>query len=351
MKTIAKVVFISFAALTIEVGCRSVTDTSVDELRSAVSKKGWILYSSRSSNGSWDIYASRPDGSSCRAITDTEGYEEVAPRLSANNNRLFYRRLARGDFTDHGSYGQQGVMVISDVDGENPLVLGQEGQYCWAVLSPNGKEICCLTKREIQVVDIASRRVLARFDRQGVYWIASWSPDGKWICGVANTGEMWTTVRINVATGDINIVREYQNCTPDWFPNSKQIVFSSRPAGQTGNDGHGWTQLWMADSDGQNHKLIYGEDGFHIYGGALSPDRRFVIFTKHLEDGAGITRQGQGALMCIMYFANAPMIGGDSPSLRKVHPGAKSGPILELTEGFEPYWTFGNIFDDGALEM
>jgi hypothetical protein len=44
-----------------------------EELRN----KGWIVYCSRSGNGSWDLFVSRPDGSQRRNITNTKDYEEA----------------------------------------------------------------------------------------------------------------------------------------------------------------------------------------------------------------------------------------------------------------------------------
>src|SRR5690606_30784481 len=138
---------------------------------------------------------------------------------------------------------------------------------------------------------------------------------------------MWSIVRMDTAGEAANPVRIFQNCTPDWFPDSKRIIFSSRPEGQKANDGYGWTQLWQADGDGGNASLIYGEEGFHIYGGALSPDAEYVIFTRCPKDGGG--SESDGAPMAIMRLADAPAIRGESPELRANHPGAKDAPLVE----------------------
>ena len=50
-------------------------------------------------------------------------------------------------------------------------------------------------------------------------------------------GAAWTVVRMNPATGEANAVAQFQNCTPDWFPDSRHIIYSSRPAGQNDADG------------------------------------------------------------------------------------------------------------------
>ena len=89
--------------------------------------------------------------------------------------------------------------------------------------------------------------------------------------------------------------------------------------------------------DGKNPQLVYAEDGRHIYGGHISPDGKYVLFTGNpQEDG---DPSNGGAPMALMRLADAPLIGGDATALRKVHPTAKSGPILTLPAGWEPCWT------------
>ena len=48
--------------------------------------------------------------------------------------------------------------------------------------------------------------------------------------------------------------------------------------------------------------------------------------------------------MGLLRLADAPVIGGESKELRKLHPDAKNGPVLVLPAGWEPCWTFAEIF-------
>jgi hypothetical protein len=107
-------------------------------------------------------------------------------------------------------------------------------------------------------------------------------------------------------------------------------------------NGYGWTQLWMSDGDGKEKSLVYGEDGRHIYGGALSPDSRYVIFTISPVDG-GLGIGDQGAPMGLMRLADAPTIGGESKALRGLHGHTKDGPVLPLPNGWEPHWTYAEV--------
>lgn len=322
---------------------KSTQDQRVASLAEELHNKGWIVYSSRSGNGSWDLFLSRPDGSQRKNITNTKDYEEAAPGFSPDSKKMLYRRLEKGTTINHDKWGFQGRLVIANPDGTSPELFGHEGQFPWASWSPDSKQVVCLTKKEIQVLDLATKNITRTFPRHGIYQQLFWSPDGKWICGVSNKGGAdWTIVRISIDTGEMNIVHKFQNCAPDWFPDSKHLIFSSRPANQPGNNGAGWTQLWMAEAQGKNQKLVFGEDGVHIYGGELSPDGKYVLFSKCPVDGGGSEKQG--APICIVRFADTPIITGKSSDLRKVHPDTKDGPVLPLNQqGWEPCWTYAEI--------
>jgi hypothetical protein len=97
----------------------------------------------------------------------------------------------------------------------------------------------------------------------------------------------------------------------------------------------------MAGGDGKNRQLVYAEDGRHIYGAHISPDGAYVVFTGNVnEDG---DPKNSGAPMALMRLADAPILGGDSAVLRKLHPNARRGPVLTLPAGFEPCWTASEI--------
>lgn len=317
-------------------------DPRVAELAKEVAARGWLVYGARAKSGSWDLFVSRPDGSQRRNITNTPDAEEAAPRFSPDGTRLLFRRMAGGTAIDHDKWGFQGQLVIAEANGANATPFGAEGEFPWASWSPDGKQVVCLTPKGIMVHDLATKAVVREFPRQGIYQQLFWSPDGKWFCGVANNqGESWTVVRVNAETGALNAVRKFQNCTPDWHPDSNHIILSSRPKGQTGAEGYGYTQLWLVSGDGTEQRLLCGEDGAHIYGGALSPDGQYVLFTKGPKDGSGAEKDG--ALMGIMRASDAPTITGESAELRKVHPDTKDGPVLTLETVWEPHWTYAEI--------
>ena len=313
-------------------------DPRVAELAEEVYKKGWIIYGARDLKGDWDLFVMRPNGSDIHNITNTAMFNEGLPRFSPDGRRILYRRIPVSERFDNNRHGMQGELVFADSDGGNAKVYGKEGEYTWASWGPEGKSIVCMSAKGIYFVELATKKVVDRLDRRGFFQQLSWSPDGKWLCGVANSfGTGWSVARVEIATGTANAVSSMDNCTPDWFPDSLHLIFSYRPADQ-GNSEYGWTQLWMADGEGKERTLVYGEDGRHVYGGAVSPDGLYVLFTGNMQEDGDAS--GSGAPMGLMRLSDAPTIGGQSKALRKVHGSTKDGPVLVLPDGWEPHWTY-----------
>ncbi len=314
----------------------------IEQLADEVRWKGWIVYSARSDDGDWDLFRCRPDGSFVHNLTRTPQASETAPQISRDGTRLLFRRLPPKEQLDHNLHGTQGELVMAQVDGTQQQTLAAPTEYCWASWSPDGKQIACLSLRGVFFVDIERREIVRRLPRKGFFQQLVWSPDGKWLTGVSNAfGASWSVGRMNAITGATNAVSRINCCTPDWSPDGRLIIFSSRPPRQTANDGYGWTQLWMADAEGRNHRLVYGEEGRHIYGGHFSPDAKYLLFTgNRQEDG---DPGNAGAPMGLMRLADAPIVNGDSPALRQLHPDAGPGPVLTLPQGWEPCWTAAEI--------
>ncbi len=322
-------------------------DDAVTRLAAEVRSQGWIIYGARSAPGDWDLFVCRPDGSAVRPLTRTPEFSESSPQVSRDGQRLLYRRVKRDEQFDNNRHGEQGELVVANRDGTNPQALGTEGELSWASWSPDGRQVASLSIKGIAFIDVATRQVVRKLERKGFFQQMTWSPDGQWLVGVGNAyGTGWSIARMNVATGAAEAVNRVDCCTPDWFPDSRNVIFSWRPPGQKTNQGYGWTQLWMADAEGKSRRLVYGEDGRHVYGGCVSPDGRYVLFTGNLqEDG---DPGNAGAPMGLMRLSEAPIIGGESVELRALHPGANDGPVLTLPTGWEPCWTRSDMLEASA---
>ena len=316
----------------------SAPDPAVAQLRAEVRQKGWIAFGARSHAGDWDLYACRPDGSDLRTLTSTPDFNEFAPQFSRDGRKLLYRRVPRQEVIANDRHGEQGELVLASADGTSPRVLGKTGELTWASFNPEATQLASLSIKGVLIIDLATLQVIRTLPRQGFFQQMTWSPDGNWLVGVANSfGASWSIARMNVASGEASAVNLVDCCTPDWFPGSKEVIFSWRPPGRKGNNDYGWTQLWRAAADGSSRRLVYAEEGRHCYGGNVSPDGRYVLFTGNMAEDGDPGRAG--APMGLMRLADGPIIQGQSPEFRALHPEAKDGPVLLLPAGWEPFWT------------
>jgi Tol biopolymer transport system component len=319
------------------------TPEASQRLIEEVRAKGWIVFSARSDRGDWDLAACRPDGSPLRFLTRTPGHNEFSPQFSRDQRRLLYRRVPRAETLDNNRHGEQGELVLANADASAPEVLGKPGELPWASWGPDGNQIASLSIKGIALFALTNRQVVRTLPRRGFFQQLVWSPDGQWLVGVANSyGTGWSVARLALSTGEASAINRVDCCTPDWHPDSRQVIFSWRPPGQSENNGYGWTQLWRADADGKRRQLVYGEDGRHVYGGHVSPEGVYVIFTGNLQEDGDPGRAG--APMGLMRLSDAPIIGGESRALRALHPDAKAGPVLMLPAGWEPCWTSAELF-------
>jgi WD40 repeat protein len=305
-------------------------------LAKEVRPKGWIVFSATSAQGDWDLFLMRPDGSARKNITNTSDFHEAAARFAPDGQKILYYRIPRAVKVDNNTYGTFDL-VIANADGSNPVIFGKD--YPWASWGPKGETLSCLYKNGIQIVDVSTKKIVRALDRKGIFEQLFSSPDGKWLCGTANgLGEHWTIARMDSTSGELNPVSDGScyNCTPDWFPDSTRIIFSKGIPCTLD-----YAQLWMANGNGSGRRLIYAESGRHIYGGMVSPDARYVLFTKSQKDLGKV--DNSLTTMALMRLKDAPMIGGGSPELRKLHPGTKEGPVLDLSFGWEPHWTYADL--------
>ena len=304
-----------------------------DALAREVASAGWIVYSAKNGRGDWDLFRMRPNGSARRQVTDTPEFNEAGARFSPDGKRLLYYRLPKGEAVNM-TYGTH-ELVIADADGRNPVVYGAE--FPWASWGPDSAQIAFLKPDGIRVFDLAARKVVRQLPRQGIVKQLVWSPDGQWFLGTANgLGPYWNIGRLNFKTGDINVVSEEDryNCTPDWAPNSQQVVYARGIIPEKG----GRAEMWLARGDGQEKRMLFAEEGRHIYGACVSPDAKYCLFTRS-QDDFGEDGDMQGFTMALLRRRDAPMIGDQSPSLRQRFPAARTGPWLDLGQGWEPHWT------------
>ncbi len=69
---------------------------------------------------------------------------------------------------------------------------------------------------------------------------------------------------------------------------------------------------------------------------------RYVLFTRSRQDLGKV--DNSQTTMALMRFGDAPIVGAASDVLRKTYPDAKTGPVLDLSRGWEPHWTYSEVF-------
>ena len=300
-------------------------------LSDEVARNGWIAFSRKTERGDWDLFLMRPDGSSMRKLTDTPEQNEAGVRFSRDGKKILYYRMAKKEPVANNTYGKYDL-IVSGSDGQNSEVWG--AGYPWACWGPNSDQIAVLTAKGIQIIDLATRKVLKQMPRKGIVQQLVWSPDGKWFLGTANgLGAFWNIGRLNVESGEINVVSEVDryNCTPDWAPDSKHVVYARGIIPEKG----GRAEYWVADGDGSNKQMLFAEDGRHVYGACVSPDGNYLLFTRSEEDMGD--KDSSRTTMALIRRSDAPMTGDHGAALR--YPLSRLGPFLELGQGWEPHWT------------
>jgi dipeptidyl aminopeptidase/acylaminoacyl peptidase len=182
--------------------------------------------------------------------------------------------------------------------------------------------------------------VIRQIPRQGIISQLVWSPDGKAFVGTANgLGPFWNIGRLEAATGAIQAISETEryNCTPDWSPDARQILYARGIIPEKG----GRAELWAVTTDGQSRRMLYAEAGRHIYGGCSAPDGKYVLFTRSVEDLGKV--DNSRTTMALARWDDTPMIGDSDAALLKRFPNARTNPRLDLGPGWEPHWTYADI--------
>jgi Tol biopolymer transport system component len=304
--------------------------------------KGWLVFSAESGQGDYDLVVMRPDGSGRAKLTDTRAWNEAGARFSPDGKRLLYYRMPKSEAVDNNTYGTYDL-VVAAADGSGATVLGKD--FPWASWGADSAHLAYLGKNGVQVIDLTGRAVGQPVARKGIVQQLVWSPDGQWFVGTANgLGPYWNIGRLGTETGQMNAVSETEryNCTPDWMPDSQRILYSRGIIPQEG----GWAQLWVASGDGREKRPVCAEEGRHFYGGCASPDGQYVVFTRSEADLGKV--DNSKTRMAIVRWADTPVLIGENAPLRKTWPQARSGPLLDLSWGWEPHWTYADIKRPGA---
>jgi Tol biopolymer transport system component len=333
----------------------AIKDPEVRKLYDELATKGWIVYSAKTEKDDFDLFIARPNGTNVHKITRTPEHSELDPQFFPDGKRILYRRVGKlnpkVDYREH----LYGTLVVANVDGSHPRTLGGEGDYPWPAISPDGRQIACLYKKEgkIRIFDLETLKVVKEIPSQVIHQYLRWSPDGKEFCGAGNLpGVDWGVLTYDIATGKAILISRVMNCTPAWFPDSQRCIFSHRntdlvsddggaTAKKTGQDPNAsWTMLMMASKDGAYRKLVIAEEYRHLYFSCLSPDNKYVIYCRPEVDS---TLTGK---MAIIRMSDTPIVERPWAAVEKAYAqNPKRGPVLhlDLPASFHPDWTYAKL--------
>lgn len=303
--------------------------TAVERLTAEAKTRGWIVYSSRTNRGDWDLFLIRPDGSAHRNLTRTAAYSEGGARFSPDGRRLLYYRMALDVPMDNNKYGLYDL-VLADADGTHAVVWGK--QYPWACWGPDGEQVARLLSGGISIIDVGTRREIRRLPRRGIVQQLGWSRDGQWFTGTANgLGVAWCVGALNAETTQIGAVAETDryNCTPDWWPDSQSIIYSRGIVPEA----KGHAQLWQGRTDGRPPRLLVAEENRHLYGGCISPEGRYILFTRSQKDLGAVDIAQTTMAICRVQETPILIGPGDCDGMRGRYPDAHPGPVLRLERG------------------
>ena len=336
------------AALIVSAQATAAEDPAADALRKEAGKQGWIVMAAYAQEieaqqrlpddnvGQADLYLMRPDGSQMRNITHTPDTHEFFVRFSADGKKIMFRRLRKSKDINHDSVGTQGELVFAASDGSNPVAFGKYGEYPWATWSPDTRQIACLYNNEgvIRFFDAETKQKIREMPNHGIFQQMYWSPDGKKLCGTAKVkGASWSIIALDLETQQTTVLSQYFNCTPNWFKDSGGVVNSRRnPAwGRKGGKGdpYGNTVLVQATADGQTRGLLFADIDAHVYNGFTSPDNKYVAFHTGMSEGGTKGDLKKHRCFYVMRRSDGPIIQPGFEELLKLHPDAKTGPVLQ----------------------
>jgi eukaryotic-like serine/threonine-protein kinase len=172
-----------------------------------------------------DLFVVRLDGSGLRQLTN-DAFRDRYPRWSPDGSRLLFQ-------SDRG--GTYRIWSIqADGSGLEPVTRASEGTVSYPVASPDGRWLALIVPgRGGALVDLAlplEQRQLVPFPPMGetgeFFDAVSWSPDGKWVAGVADTRDARSVPGIILYSP---ASRSYTRLTdrgevPIWMPGGKTLL-------------------------------------------------------------------------------------------------------------------------------
>jgi Tol biopolymer transport system component len=229
----------------------------------------WLAFAGRGKQE--DLFVSRADGSNVRQLTDDE-YLDRTPRWSPDGKRVGFHSTRSGAYqiwtiAPDGSELRQMTRMVN------------AGTVYWPTWSPDGARVAFNIERRLPVImqlsqpwDERSLESLPPLESGSMFFVFSWSPDGRRIAGHRVVG----TVHDGISVYSLES-HQYKHFTdfgfqPRWLSDSRRLIFWN------------YQGLYLLDTgSGKFHKILDASpnrvmgvspfrDGREIYFGLLTTE-------------------------------------------------------------------------------
>lgn len=246
----------------------------------------WIgdtVYFLSDRSGPITLYAYHPDSGQTEQVLDNPGFDITS--ASAGNGQIVYSQFGRLHIFDPktGKAHAVDVNVAGDMPQRRQRYIKVGDEIAHAAISPQGVRAAFEAHGEVVTVPAEHGNAAnlthspGAMDRQ-----PAWSPDGEHVAYFSDAdGEYDLYIAAQNGTGKTRRIKLGQDNAyyydVQWSPDSKKLLLSDQKL-----------QLWMLDltADDPVPKKIATDnyDQLHAFDARWSPDGRWVVFTKVLDN-------------------------------------------------------------------
>jgi eukaryotic-like serine/threonine-protein kinase len=267
---------IAFDPTTLQVqgGDVPVTSGSTHFVEPSISPDGSTLVM-RSSSGQEDLYIVKPDGSGLRKITD-DAAKDRGPSWSPDGKQIAF-------YSDRS--GRYEIWTIDAEGSDLQQVTNTTERSVWfPAWSPDGKKIVGFNEGVSLVFDLsgvlptADFETLPLIEKDVSFAASSWSPDGKWLAGMAlRDGTpmpgIWIYSMDSQAYTKVADLGHGGYNLPTWTPDGRHVIL--------GLDGG----LFAVDRTTFKVTKIFQAVGYGVLRPSIARDGRMIYFTTERVEG------------------------------------------------------------------
>ena len=228
-----------------------------------------LIALTRLTDGYWQIWTMKPDGSEARQVTDSAS-DKRYPSWSADGQRVFFRN------SDNQAWS------VNLSDGSQERVFPSLGMTSGVVPSPDGSTFVMMRYRR-QLTDSGGIWLVGQdgldtkllTSSSGIQYDPFWSPDGKWIVYISSHGYMTDEVCImEVSSKEERKLTNNSNMEflPTISPDGRTIAYVSDVTGDY--------EIWLMNVDGSDERPLTKSAGIDTRP-FWSPDGSKIVFVSN----------------------------------------------------------------------